>query len=123
MFFGRCLGYAPARLVWRHEPRLVRGLAGPEALEDYDIHHLVGDLVGVLDDLDVSQAVVVGHDWGSMVSSHLALLHPERMRGLVNMSVPHISRGGTAPMTALRNAVGDMFFYMLYFQEPGVADA
>ena len=95
----------------------------PEALEDYDIHHLVGDLVGVLDDLDVSQAVVVGHDWGSMVASHLALLHPERMRGLVNMSVPHISRGGTAPMTALRNAVGDMFFYMLYFQEPGVADA
>ena len=26
-------------------------------------------------------------------------------------------------MTALRNAVGDMFFYILYFQEPGVADA
>ena len=55
----------------------------PEALEDYDIHHLVGDLVGVLDDLEVSQAVVVGHDWGSMVASHLALLHPERLRGLV----------------------------------------
>ena len=53
----------------------------PEALEDYDIHHLVGDLVGVLDDLEVSQAVVVGHDWGSMVASHLALLHPERLRG------------------------------------------
>ena len=88
----------------------------PEALEDYDIHHLVGDLVGVLDDLEVSQAVVVGHDWASMVASHLALLHPERLRGLVNMSVPHLSRGDTAPMTALRNAVGDMFFYILYFE-------
>jgi pimeloyl-ACP methyl ester carboxylesterase len=94
----------------------------PDAIEEYDIHHLVGDLVGVLDDLDAADAVVVGHDWGSMVASHLALLHPDRVRGLVNMSVPHLPRGGAAPITALRNAVGDNFFYMLYFQQPGVAD-
>jgi pimeloyl-ACP methyl ester carboxylesterase len=95
----------------------------PDAIEEYDIRHLVGDLVGVLDDLDAADAVVVGHDWGSMVASHLALLHPDRVRGLVNMSVPHLPRGGAAPITALRNAVGDNFFYMLYFQQPGVADA
>jgi epoxide hydrolase A/B len=95
----------------------------PEAVEDYDIHHLVGDLVGVLDDLEAEQAVVVGHDWGSMVASHLALLHPRRVRGLVNMSVPHLPRGGAAPVTAMRNAFGDNFFYILYFQQPGVADA
>jgi epoxide hydrolase A/B len=95
----------------------------PEALADYDIHHLVGDLVGILDDLEAEQAVVVGHDWGSMVVSHLALLHPERVRGLVNMSVPHLPRGGALPTTAMRNVVGDNFFYILYFQQPGVADA
>ncbi len=95
----------------------------PEAIEDYDIHHLVGDLVGLLDDLGAEQAVVVGHDWGSMVASHLVLLHPERVRGLVNVSVPHLSRGGMAPIAAIRNAIGDNFFYMLYFQDPGVADA
>jgi pimeloyl-ACP methyl ester carboxylesterase len=95
----------------------------PEAIEDYDIHHLVGDLVDVLDDLEADDAVVVGHDWGSMVASHLALLHPERVRALVNMSVPHLHRGGAAPMATLRNAIGDNFFYMLYFQQPGVADA
>jgi pimeloyl-ACP methyl ester carboxylesterase len=95
----------------------------PEAIEDYDIHHLVGDLVGVLDDLGVEQAVVVGHDWGSMVASHLALLHPERVCGLVNMSVPYLPRGGSAPIAAMRSAVGDNFFYILYFQQPGVADA
>jgi pimeloyl-ACP methyl ester carboxylesterase len=95
----------------------------PEAIEEYDIHHLVGDLVGVLDDLGAERAVVVGHDWGSMVASHLALLHPERVRGLVNMSVPHLPRGGAAPIAAMRNAVGDNFFYILYFQQPGVADA
>jgi pimeloyl-ACP methyl ester carboxylesterase len=95
----------------------------PEAIEDYDIHHLVGDLVGVLDELEADQAVVVGHDWGSMVASHMALLHPERVRGLVNVSVPHLPRGGAAPITAMRNALGDNFFYILYFQQPGIADA
>lgn len=95
----------------------------PEAIEDYDIHHLVGDLVGVLDDMEAEDAVVVGHDWGSMVVSHLALLHPERVRGLVNMSVPHLARGGMAPIAAMRNAIGDNFFYILYFQQAGVADA
>src|SRR5262245_39959404 len=39
----------------------------PEAIRAYDIHHLVGDLVAVLDDLGADDAVVVGHDWGSMV--------------------------------------------------------
>ncbi|HYZ98624.1 MAG TPA: alpha/beta hydrolase [Acidimicrobiales bacterium] len=95
----------------------------PDDLEAYDIHHLTGDLVGVLDDLGEERAVVVGHDWGSMVVSHLALLHPERVRALVNMSVPHLPRGGIEPITAMRNAMGDNFFYILYFQEPGVADA
>ena len=39
----------------------------PEAVDDYDIAHLTGDLVGLLDDAGEEQAVVVGHDWGSMV--------------------------------------------------------
>lgn len=95
----------------------------PADVEAYDIHHLTADLVAVLDDIGEEQAVVVGHDWGSMVASHLALLHPQRVRGLVNMSVPHLPRGAVAPITAMRNAFGDAFFYILYFQEPGVADA
>ncbi|HZM37642.1 MAG TPA: alpha/beta hydrolase [Acidimicrobiales bacterium] len=95
----------------------------PEAIEDYDIHHLVGDLIGVLDDLEADQAVVVGHDWGSMVVSYLTMLHPKRVRGLVNLSVPHLTRGGAAPIAAMQQAIGDNFFYILYFQQPGVADA
>ena len=95
----------------------------PSAVEDYDIHHLTGDLVAILDDLGEERAVFVGHDWGSMVVSHQALLHPDRVRGLVNMSVPHLPRGPVSPITAMRNVFADAFFYILYFQEPGVADA
>jgi len=40
----------------------------PEGIEDYDIHHLVGDVMGLLDSLGLERAVIVGHDWGGQVS-------------------------------------------------------
>jgi pimeloyl-ACP methyl ester carboxylesterase len=95
----------------------------PEAIEDYDIVHLTDDLLGVLDDLGEERAVFVGHDWGSMVVWQLALLHPERVAGVVGMSVPFLPRGPLPPIELMRKAFGDNFFYILYFQEPGVADA
>src|SRR5262245_35211286 len=74
----------------------------PEAVEDYDIHHLTGDLVGILDDLGEERAVVVGHDWGSMVATHMALLHRDRVAGVVNMSVPFLARGPVPPLSAMQ---------------------
>jgi pimeloyl-ACP methyl ester carboxylesterase len=38
----------------------------PEAVEDYDVEHLTGDLVGLLDHLKIYKAVLVGHDWGGL---------------------------------------------------------
>jgi pimeloyl-ACP methyl ester carboxylesterase len=95
----------------------------PEAVEDYDIEHLTGDLLALLDDMGEERAVFVGHDWGSMVVWQLALRAPERVAGVVGMSVPFVPRGPVSPVTAMRNVFGDAFFYILYFQEPGVADA
>jgi pimeloyl-ACP methyl ester carboxylesterase len=95
----------------------------PEAITDYDIIHLTDDLVGVLDHFAIDKAAIVGHDWGSMVATHMALLHPARTRALVNMSVPFAPRGPAGLVTMLKQVMGDTFFYILYFQEPGVADA
>jgi pimeloyl-ACP methyl ester carboxylesterase len=95
----------------------------PDAIADYDIHHLTDDLLGILDDIGAAQAVFVGHDWGSMVVGQMALLHPERTAGVVAMSVPLLPRGAMPPVQMLRQLLGDTFFYILYFQEPGVADA
>ncbi|HEY8524486.1 MAG TPA: alpha/beta hydrolase [Acidimicrobiales bacterium] len=131
-------GFPELAWSWRHQlPALARAgyravapdqrgygrSSRPAELEAYDIHHLTGDLLAVLDAVGADRAVVVGHDWGSMVASHLALLHPDRVRALVNMSVPHLPRGEVAPTEALRAVAGDSFVYILYFQEPGVADA
>jgi pimeloyl-ACP methyl ester carboxylesterase len=45
------------------------------------------------------------------------------VRGVIGMSVPFVPRGGMPPIQAMRAIFGDNFFYMVYFQEPGVADA
>ncbi|GAA1827495.1 alpha/beta hydrolase [Pseudonocardia ailaonensis] len=95
----------------------------PAAIEDYDITHLTGDLVGLLDALGEEKAVFVGHDWGATVVWQLALLHPERVAGVCGMSVPFVPRTAEPPTRVWRKAFGDKFFYMLYFQEPGPADA
>jgi pimeloyl-ACP methyl ester carboxylesterase len=133
-----CHGFPELGFSWRHQiPALVeagylaaapdqRGYGrttAPEAITDYDIVHLTDDLVGLLDLYGREQAVFVGHDWGSMVVWAMALRHPDRVAGVVGMSVPFVPRGEVAPTTAMRAILGDAFFYMLYFQEPGVADA
>ncbi|MDP1807392.1 MAG: alpha/beta hydrolase, partial [Acidimicrobiales bacterium] len=95
----------------------------PDAIDAYDIHHLTGDLLGLLDDVGAQRAVFVGHDWGAMVVGQLAMLHPERVAGVVTMSVPLLPRGAMPPVQMMKMVFGDTFFYILYFQEPGVADA
>ncbi len=130
-------GFPELAYSWRHQiPVLAdagyhvlapdqRGYGGssaPEAVEAYDIHHLTGDLVALLDDIGARQAVFIGHDWGAMVVWHTALLHPDRVRAVAGLSVPPIPRARTRPTERWREKFGEDF-YMLRFQEPGVADA
>jgi epoxide hydrolase A/B len=95
---------------------------GPEAADQYTMLHLTGDVIALLDALGEERAVVAGHDWGAPVAWHTALLRPDRVRGVIGLSVPYRPRGSRVPTEALRATIGDGF-YMLYFQQPGVADA
>ena len=63
--------------------------ARPEGVESYRMALLVGDVVGLLDHLDLPQAHVVGHDWGAAIAWHLAARHPGRVQTLTTVSVPH----------------------------------
>jgi pimeloyl-ACP methyl ester carboxylesterase len=99
------------------------GSSRPTAIEDYDIEALTGDLIGLLDDVGAERAVFVGHDWGAAVAWNTPLLHPDRVAGVVGFSVPPVPRPRVPPTRAFKRIFGDNFFYMLYFQEPGVADA
>jgi pimeloyl-ACP methyl ester carboxylesterase len=94
----------------------------PERADLYTILHLTGDVIALLDALGADRVVVAGHDWGAPVAWHTALLRPDRVRGVIGLSVPYRPRGSSAPVAALRARIGDGF-YMVYFQQPGVADA
>jgi pimeloyl-ACP methyl ester carboxylesterase len=94
----------------------------PEDIEKYTLLHLVGDMVGILDALGADRAVIVGHDWGASVAWNAALLRPDRFHGVVGLSVPFRPRG-TAPPTRAMPQTESSFFYQLYFQSPGVAEA
>jgi pimeloyl-ACP methyl ester carboxylesterase len=95
----------------------------PEAVEAYDILQLTGDVVGLLDDLGEDRAVVVGHDWGAVVAWNLAVLAPQRVRAVAGLSVPFTPRGSHDPISTMEFLFKDRFFYILYFQTPGIADA
>jgi pimeloyl-ACP methyl ester carboxylesterase len=94
----------------------------PDAIDQYTLFHLVGDMVGLLDALGAEQAVIAGHDWGAPVAWHAALLRPDRFRGVIGLSVPFLPRGGVRPTTVMPQT-DDAVFYQLYFQIPGVAEA
>lgn len=94
----------------------------PATSDRYTQLHLVGDVIGLLDALGEERAVIVGHDWGAPVAWHTALLRPDRVRGVVGLSVPYRPRGSASLLASLRAALGEGF-YMQYFQAPGVADA
>ncbi|MFG2882556.1 alpha/beta fold hydrolase [Streptomyces sp. NPDC048297] len=131
-----CHGFPELAFSWRHQlfalaeagyrvlvPDM-RGYGGssrPQDPESYDVLHLCGDLAGLLDDVGANDAVFVGHDWGANVVWHMAGLHPERVRAVAGLSVPATPRSPVAPLPVLRSRLGDDF-YMLWFQEPGVAD-
>ncbi|MCV7259516.1 epoxide hydrolase [Mycobacterium shimoidei] len=94
-----------------------------DAISDYNIAELSADLVGLLDDVGAERAVFVGHDWGAPVAWSSAQLHPDRVAAVAGFSVPAVPRAAVPPTQAFRELFGENFFYMLYFQEPGVADA
>ena len=94
----------------------------PEAIDQYTIFHLVGDLVGLLDALEAPTAVIVGHDWGANIAWQAARLRPDRFRAVVALSVPFRPRGPVRPTSVMPRSA-DAQFYMLYFQNPGVAEA
>lgn len=132
-----CHGFPELWYSWRHQlPVLAaagyhavapdqRGYGRtdrPEAIADYDIHHLTDDLAGLLDELGHEKAIFVGHDWGSMVVWGMAQRFPEKVAAVCGMSVPFSPRGERSLTDVLKMVMGDNFFYILYFQEPGVAD-
>lgn len=132
-----CHGFPEFSYSWRHQ---IAALAAegrwviapdqrgygltecPEAVEAYDMEHLTGDLVGLIDHLGVEKAVFCGHDWGGIIVWAMPLLHPDRCAGIIGLNTPFTPRLPLDPIEMYRRAHGDDM-YIVHFQKPGIADA
>jgi pimeloyl-ACP methyl ester carboxylesterase len=125
-------GFPDSSHVWRHQvPALVgagmrvvvpdlRGFgesAKPQEVEAYALRRLVGDVVAILDALELERAHVVGHDWGAGLAWAVAGFVPDRVERLVVLSVGH-------PNTNRQPSVEqrEKSWYMLLFQFEGIAE-
>jgi pimeloyl-ACP methyl ester carboxylesterase len=95
----------------------------PEPIEAYDMENLIGDVLGLIDHFGEKQAVLIGHDWGAPIVWNTTALHPDRVRAVVAMSVPYAPRGKISSTQLWKKLYPNRFFYQLYFQEPGIAEA
>lgn len=132
-----CHGFPELAYSWRHQLPAVaaagfralapdqRGYGGssaPANVGDYGLTELTGDLVGLLDALEIERAIFVGHDWGGFVAWGMPVLHPKRTAGVIGVCTPYMAIPPTSVMRNLANGK-DERYYILWFQPPGVAEA
>jgi len=133
-----CHGWPGHAFSWRHQmPALAaagyhvivpnqRGYgnsARPKDVIAYDISHLTGDLVALLDHFGYDDAIFVGHDWGANVVWGMAQLHPKRIRKVIALALPYQARGDVPWLELIKSFLGPDNYMVHFNMNPGVADA
>jgi pimeloyl-ACP methyl ester carboxylesterase len=128
-----CHGFPETWYSWRHQLRDLaqagyraiapdmRGYGRTSAPADAAVYtplHTAGDLVGLLDALNVSSAVLVGHDWGATHAWNAALMRPDRFTAVLCISVPFVARGDISIFERMRNTGHEHDFYMFEQMRP-----
>lgn len=133
-----CHGWPEHAYSWRHQvtPLVEAGYhviipnqrgygksSCPKEVTTYDIEHLTGDLIALLDHYEYKDAIFMGHDWGASVVWSMALLHPERVRKMINLCLPYQIRGEKPWLDFMEEVFGDDYYFVHFNKQPGVADA
>ncbi len=135
-----CHGFPELWYSWRHQLTALadagfRAIApdmrgygqtdAPADPADYRTSFICADIAGLLDALEIERAVIVGHDWGGWHIWQFGIRYPHRTERLIGLNTPYAPPGPISPTEAMRETFGqsDRSFYILYFQEPGVAEA
>ncbi|MEX3982115.1 alpha/beta fold hydrolase [Paraburkholderia sp. EG287A] len=88
----------------------------------YTTLDIVGDLVGIMDALGETNAVVVGNDWGATIAWQAVLLRPDRFRAVVALGVPMMGRAPISP-SRIFPQTEQAWFYTHYFSQAGQAES
>ncbi len=133
-----CHGFPENVFSWRFQiPELVeagyhvivpnqRGYGNsscPTEITAYDIEHLTGDLIALLDHFGYEKATFIGHDWGANIVWSLALLHPKRVNKIINLALPYQQRGEKPWIEWMEEIFGADNYFVHFNRQVGVADA
>lgn len=91
--------------------------SAPPGVDAYSIGKLRGDVIAVLDALDIDSAYLIGHDWGAAIGWQLCMHAPRRVERFAALSVGHPRAYSQAGAGQLLKA-----WYAGLFQVPGVSE-
>ena len=112
-----CHGFPDTSYTWRQQMKAIassgyraiapdmRGYGRSSAPSDSALYtplHTAGDLVGLLDALNIPSAVIVGHDWGATHAWNAAMMRPDRFNAVFCLSVPYFPRGNVSVFERMR---------------------
>ena len=133
-----CHGFPESWYSWRHQFHALanagyhavapdmRGYGSsdkPAEASAYNQVEVINDIIGLIPALGYESAVILGHDWGGPTAWGAALHHPDKITAVGVLSVPFSPRADNPPLQTMQAIFKDQFFYQLYFQEEGVAEA
>ncbi len=133
-------GFPESWYSWRHQIEAlagqgyrvaapdVRGYGGsdkPVEAAAYDMQTLTADMAGLAAQISPDPCVIVGHDWGAPIAWNSALVHPDQFRAVAGLSVPYTPPGERSSLDLFKFLFTrkGRFFYQVYFQEEGIAEA
>jgi pimeloyl-ACP methyl ester carboxylesterase len=122
-----CHGFPDTSYTWRRQMNAIastgyraiapdmRGYGRSSAPTDpilYTPLQTAGDMVGLLDALNIPSAVLVGHDWGATHAWNAAMMRPDRFKAVFCLSVPYFPRGEVSVFERMRTSGHENDFYM-----------
>ena len=87
----------------------------PNEISEYKIDKVVNDIIELIHSLSKERAIVVGHDWGGVISWFIAMSEPNVVEKLVIMDAPHPGlslKKGLMNLTQLQRS-WYIFFFLL----------
>jgi pimeloyl-ACP methyl ester carboxylesterase len=131
-------GFPELWYSWRHQMQYfagrgycvaaldVRGYgksSKPHEVAAYTLRNIASDVAAVVDQLGNGKAILFGHDWGAPIVWQTSLLYPDKVTAVAGLSVPFFPRGAAPFLDIMKMVYKDRFFYQVYFQQEGVAEA
>lgn len=98
----------------------LRGYAPTDPGEFYDTATLATDVVALIDALGTGPALLVGHDWGGVITYAVLAAYPESVRRAAVLAIPNPR---ILPQLLLMPEQVHRSFHWWFFQLPGIPEA